>query len=163
MRLNGKNSKLVYDAPRFPLHTYTLAVWMKPEGLRPDGRRWHHVASAWCAGLNDPLRLTVQDGKLAVCIEQSGAGARTKAIDVENDKWLHVAVVKRYQDLTLYVNGRRTASILVPARFEHGAKNLGVGCNPNFGDTESFRGCLAEVLFSREALTDADIAALAAR
>ncbi len=39
---------------------------------------------------------------------------------------------------------------------------VGIGCNPNFGDTESFQGCIADVLFSREAMTDAQIAALAA-
>lgn len=163
LRFNGNDSKLVYEAPRFPLQTHTLAAWLKPEGLGPDGHKWHHIASAWCAGSNDPLRVTVQDGKLAVCIEQPGGGGRAGSVAVENGKWLHVAVVKKYRDLILFVNGRRVASMLVPARLERGAKNLGIGSNPNFGNTESFQGCLANVVFSREAMTDAEIAALSAQ
>ncbi|MBP7049624.1 MAG: glycoside hydrolase family 127 protein [Phycisphaerae bacterium] len=162
LRFNGRDSKLVYTAPWFPLRTYTMAAWMRPEDLGSDGNRWHHVFSAWCVSVNDPLRVSVQDGKLVVNIEQPGGGCHLDAGPVQNGKWLHVAVVKKYHDLTLYVDGRRVATTSAPNTLASGPKNVGIGCNPNFGDTESFQGCIADVLFSREAMTDAQIAALAA-
>ncbi|MBN2293367.1 MAG: glycoside hydrolase family 127 protein [Pirellulales bacterium] len=163
LRFNGVDSKLVYTAPRFPLRTYTFAAWAKPEGLVPDGKKWHHIFSAWCASNNDPLRVSVKDGKLEVNIEQSqGGGRHIDAGPVENGKWIHLAVVKRYDRLMLFVNGRRAASTNVPAKLEEGAINLGIGCNPNFGDRECFKGCISNVLFSREAMSDAEIATLAA-
>jgi hypothetical protein len=163
LRFNGRDSKLVYSAPRFPLRTCTMAAWMKPEGLGPDGNKWHHVFSAWCVSVNDPLRVSVQDGKLVVNVEQPGGGCHLDAGPVQSGKWLHVAVVKKYRDLTLYVGGRRVATTSAPSTLASGPKDVGIGCNPNFGDTESFQGCIADVLFSREAMTDAQIAALAAK
>ena len=163
MQFNGTDSKLVYDAPRFPLRTYSFAAWVKPEGLAPDGKKWHHIFSAWCDGMNDPLRVSVKDGKLEVNIEQpQGGGPHIDGGPMKNGKWFHVAVVKKHDKLTLYVNARRVASTTVPTRLKPGAKNLGIGCNPNFGNHESFKGCISNVLFSREAMTDAEIAALAA-
>ena len=161
LRFNGTDSKLVYAAPRFPLRTYTFAAWMRPEGLGPDGNKWHHVFSAWCANVNDALRVSVQDGKLVVNIEQPGGGCHIAGGPVEDGKWLHVAVVKKHRDLILYVNGRHMATTAVANTLAAGAGNVGIGCNPNFRGTESFQGCIAGVVFSREVMTDARIAAMA--
>jgi len=163
LHFNGRDSKLVYDAPRFPLRTYSLAAWIKPEGLRPDGNKWHHVFSAWCAPVNDALRVSIQDGSLVANIEQPTGVPRINAGPVEDGKWLHVAMVKKYRDLIFYVNGRRVATAMTPSALERGAGNVGVGCNPNYGDPESFQGCIADVLFSRVALTDAEVASLVGR
>ncbi len=129
----------------------------------PDGNKWHHIFSAWCAPVNDPLRVSVREGQLVANIEQPAGVFHMAAGRVEDGKWLHVAVVKKYRDLTLYVNGQRIATVLVPNTLERGAQNLGIGCNPNFSDAESFRGSIADVLFNREAMTDAQIASLATR
>ena len=163
LAFNGESSKLVYDAPQFPLRTYTFAAWFCPQGLKADGRRWHQIASAWCAGGNDPLRVTVQDQELAVNIEQPGGGCRLSGGRVENGVWTHVAVVKRYKELTLFVNGKKVGTAEVPSGFLPGAANVGIGCNPNFTDTESFQGALAEVVFVREALPEEEVRRLAGR
>jgi len=44
-----------------------------------DGRRWHQIVSAWCAPVNDPLRVSIQDMELVVAIEQPGGGCRCPA------------------------------------------------------------------------------------
>ena len=49
LAFNGTSTKLVYDAPQFPLRTYTFAAWFCPQGLEADGGRWHQIVSAWCA------------------------------------------------------------------------------------------------------------------
>jgi hypothetical protein len=106
LAFNGKSTKLVYDAPQFPLRTYTFAAWLCPQGLAVDGRRWHQIVSAWCAPVNDPLRVSIQDMELVVAIEQPGGGCRLSGGRVENGKWYHVAVVKKFTELTMYVNGK---------------------------------------------------------
>ncbi len=154
---NGRSTKLVYDAPQFPLQTYTFAAWFCPRGLTKDGGHWHQIVSAWCALQNDALRVSVQDMQLVMSIEQPGGGYRLSGGRIENDKWTHVAVVKKFTELTLYVNGKPAGRLRVPASFQPGPKNVGIGCNPNYAGPEVFQGDLAEILFTREALPESEI------
>ena len=157
LSFNGKSSKLIYDAPQFPLRTYTFAAWLCPQGLAADGRRWHQIVSAWCAGSNDPLRVSIQDMELVVAIEQPSGGCRLSGGRVENGKWTHVAVVKRHTELTMYVNGKPVGRATAPASYQPGPKNVGIGCNPNYAGPEVFQGTLAEILLVREALPEEEI------
>ncbi|NUQ64994.1 MAG: glycoside hydrolase family 127 protein [Pirellulales bacterium] len=161
LAFNGKSTKLVYDAPQFPLRTYTFAAWLCPQGLAVDGRRWHQIVSAWCAPVNDPLRVSIQDMELVVAIEQPGGGCRLSGGRVENGKWYHVAVVKKFTELTLYVNGKPVGRATVPTSYQPGPKNVGIGCNPNYTGPEVFQGALAEFLLVREALPEETIRKLA--
>ena len=155
---DGQTTKLVYDAPRFPLRTYTFSAWFCPKDLTADGKKWHHVISAWCAPMNDPLRVSVQDKELVVSIEQASGGARLSGGPVENGVWTHVAVVKRFNEIVLYVNGKRGPGTAIAPCLQSGPKNLGIGCNPNYGELEGFQGSIADVRFVREALDDAAVA-----
>ena len=157
LAFNGKSSKLIYDAPQFPLRTYTFAAWLCPQGLAMDGRRWHQIVSAWCAGSNDPLRVSIQDMELVAAIKQPTGGCRLSGGRVENGKWTHVAVVKKHTELTLYTNGNPVGRATVPASYRPEPKNVGIGCNPNYAGPEVFQGALAEVLFVREALPEEEI------
>ena len=161
LAFNGTSSKLMYDAPQFPLRTYTFAAWFCPQGLEADGRRWHQIVSAWCTSANDPLRVSVQDQELVVSIEQPNGGCHLSGGRVENGKWAHVAVVKKNAELTLYVNGKQVGRAAVSATFQPGPKNVGIGCNPNYGGQETFQGALAEVVFVREALSEEAVRRLA--
>jgi hypothetical protein len=143
------------------LRTYTFAAWLCPQGLAVDGRRWHQIVSAWCAPSNDPLRVSIQDMELVVAIEQWGGGCSLAGGRVENGKWYHVAVVKKFMELTLYVNGKPVGRATVPASYQPGPKNVGIGCNPNYTGPEVFQGALAEILLVREALPEEEIKRLA--
>jgi len=131
------------------------------EEVIKDLLRWHQIVSAWCAPVNDPLRVSIQDMELVVAIEQSGGGCRLSGGHVENGKWYHVAVVKKFTELTLYVNGKPVGRATVPASYQPGPKNVGIGCNPNYTGPEVFQGALAEVLLVREALPEEEIKRLA--
>lgn len=161
LAFNGKSTRLVYDAPQFPVRTYTFAAWLCPQGLVVDGRRWHQLVSAWCAPANDPLRVSIQDMELVVAIEQPGGGCRLSAGRVENNTWYHVAVVKNYAELTLYFGGKPVGRATVPPSYQPGPRNVGIGCNPNYTGPEVFQGALAEVLLVREALPEEEIRRLA--
>ena len=80
---------------------------------------------------------------------------------MENGKWTHVAVVKKFTELTMYVNGKQVGRATVPASYQPGPKNVGIGCNPNYSGPEVFQGALAEVLFVREALPEEAVRKLA--
>jgi len=161
LAFNGTSTKLVYDAPQFPLRSYTFAAWFCPQNLGVDGRRWHQIVSAWCASMNDPLRVSVQDMELVVAIEQPGGRSLLSGGPVKNGKWSHVAVVKRFTEVTMYVNGKPVATTTAPASYQPGPKNVGIGCNPNYSGPEVFQGALAEVLFVREALAAKEVKKLA--
>jgi len=75
--------------------------------------------------------------------------------------WCHVAVVKKFTELTLYVNGNPVGRATVPATYQPGPKNAGIGCNPNYPGPEVFQGALAEVLLVREAWPEEEIRKLA--
>jgi len=157
LAFNGKSTKLVYDAPQFPLRTYTFAAWFCPQGLAVDGRRWHQIVSAWCAPVNDPLRVSIQDMELVVAIEQPGGGCRLSGGRIENGKWYHVAVVKKHTELTMYVDGKPVGRASVPPSYQPGPTHVGIGCNPNYSGPEVFQGALAEILLAREALPGEEI------
>jgi len=160
LSFNGTTSKLIYDAPRFPLRTYTFAAWFCPRNLGADDTTWHHIFSAWCKGMDDPLRVSVVKKELAVNIEQGSGTWRAPGVPVENGVWTHVVVVKDYGELRVYVNGRRTSSVVVPMALQSGAKSIGIGCNPNYTDLEGFSGEIAEVRFLRAAIEDNAVPAL---
>ncbi len=111
--------------------------------------------------MNDPLRVSVQNMELVVSIEQPGGGCRLSGGRIENGRWTHVAVVKKFTDLTFFVDGGAVARGTVPASFQPGPKNVGIGCNPNFGGPEVFQGAIASVVFVREALTEDAVRELA--
>ena len=157
IHFDGETSKLVYEAPHFPLRNYTFAAWFCPESMTTEDRGRRHIFSAWCKGSDDPLRVSAVAKKLVVNIEQATGVHHISGMPIENGEWLHVAVVKDFNELRLYVNGEKKRSIAVPVLLQSGAKNLGIGCNPNFGNIEGFRGAIAEVLLSREALDEAQI------
>lgn len=61
----------------------------------------------------------------------------------------------------MYVNGKPVGRATVPASYQPGPKNVGIGCNLNYPGPEVFQGALAEVLLVREAWPDDEIKKLA--
>ncbi len=161
LRFDGKKSKVVYATPGFPLRNYTLSVWFRPERIDPAGKGWQEIVSAWYAGGNDPLRLAVTGGELVARIENPACTAQTPGVPLERGVWVHAAVVKQGAKLRLYVDGVERGALNVPETLVTDPANIGVGCNPNFGDLEGFQGNIARLLLRREALPAEDIARLA--
>jgi len=157
---NGENSKVVYDATNFPLSQFSFSAWFRPEGMLREDVSWHQVASAWCYPSDDPLRIGILTKKLVVQIEQKGSHYSLPALDIENDKWVHIVLVKELDELRLYLGGKKVATRTVPLSFFSGTARLGIGCNPLFPGIESFRGAIADVLFTRDAVSEEEIAVL---
>jgi DUF1680 family protein len=161
LAFNGSTSKLVYEAPGFPLRAYTLAAWFRAEGVDANDKHWHEIASAWYAGSNDALRVAITGDELIARIEQPGGCPQTPGVRVEEGKWTHVALVKDGNALRLYVNGKETGSVAVPELLASDPKKIGIGCNPVFGDIEGFQGAISGVVFLRQAADAEEIAKMA--
>ena len=158
---DGATSKLTYAAPSFPLRTYTFSAWFQPSRIDAGDSSWRHLFSAWAKSSDDPLRVSVKRGRLEVNIEQQGQHYHLEGPELAPGVWRHVAVVKQRDLLLLYLDGKRIARCRVPLQLSSTAKNLGIGCNPNYSKPEVFEGALARVRFSREALNEETICKLA--
>ncbi len=154
--LNGQTSILRYRLPYFPERDYTFMAWICPEGLPTD--HLYQIASAWCAGMDDPLRVCLQGSELFGRIEAQGAYS-TPGVPLQNGAWVHVAVVKEGTELRLYVDGEQKQTAAVPEWSTTAALDLAIGANPHYSGNETFRGRIADIALYAEALTAEEIAA----
>lgn len=158
---DGEQTKLVYDIGAFPVRDYSFAAWFAPDNLAANDDQWHHIFSAWAGGSDDPLRVSVQNRRLVANIEQRAGGYRMAGPELKDGDWTHVTVVKDGVQWRLYVNGALAQQAKVPEDLESSATNIGLGCNPNFGQLEGYRGSIADVRLYANALSDAAIQRLA--
>jgi hypothetical protein len=93
------------------------------------------VFSSWAGGLDDPLRLVVDGGKLFARVE-AGGGFSTTGVLVETGRWYAVAATKRGRTLTLYLDGRAIGSCSVPEFTNTRARDRALGGNPHFAGKE---------------------------
>jgi hypothetical protein len=136
IRLNGRDQMLVYALPEELGEDYSASVWVRVNAL-PEGRIGQ-ILSLWAGGMDDPLRLTVDRGKLYARIE-ARQNFSTGGVTLEAGSWRHVAAVKAGAKLTLYLDGKPLETIDVPAAIETQARICALGGNPNYSGNE----CLA--------------------
>ena len=155
MAFDGVQSELRFAVPWFPEEDYSFTAWVQPQDTTSGG--YQQVFSAWCAGGDDPLRVTVEHGELSARIESRMGNVRTAGAAVEAGTWVHVAAVKKGETLTLYVNGAVAGTTHAPARVVSRAQHVGVGYNPILPGGEHFRGHIEDLAFYAGALTPAQI------
>ncbi len=154
IELDGK-SMIKYKLQAFPEEAYTVSIWVAPTEL-PENR-YGQVFSAWCAGMDDPLRLVVEKGKLFARIE-AGAGYGTEGVELEPGRWYHVAAVKQQDELALYVNGQLRSSAEAPLLIWSGAADFALGGNPNYtGAPEFLAARFADLRFLARALSAEEV------
>lgn len=155
--LNGKDSMVRYELPYFPETDYCFHAWIFAEGLPTPGMQ--QVFSAWCAPMDDPLRVTLKGSQLNARIE-AGRLFATPAVELDDGVWHHVAAVKAGTTLTLYLDGQPAGTAAAPEVVRTRAIQVGVGANPLFHGGEVFRGRIDDAAFHAEALAAEDVRAL---
>ncbi|NUQ71258.1 MAG: glycoside hydrolase family 127 protein [Chthonomonadales bacterium] len=153
----GAGSGIHYLIPYFPTTDYSVAVWVRPGPPQPGMTQ---IFSAWCRAGDDPLRVTMEHGRVSARIE-AGGFYRTTDLELEQDKWVHIAAVKRGERLSLYVAGREVAACDVPREVRTLADQIGLGCNPLYAGGERFVGAMDDFSFYGRALTPDEIKGLA--
>ena len=156
---DGKAGMVKYAISRFPEEEFSVAVWVSITEL-PE-RRMGQIFSAWAGGQDDPLRLTVENGKLNARIESRCGSCQTPAVSIEPGKWHHVAAVKQDCRLTLYVNGRRAGgTTLAPVMTTSVARNFALGGNPNYtAQSEYLAAKMADLRFFGRVLSAEELRA----
>jgi hypothetical protein len=162
IELTGKRPSLVlYKLPHFPDRDYSVSVWVMATAA-PGGKHARgQVFSAWCASMDDPLRVCIEAGRLFARVEAEGKFFGTPGAAVKLKTWYHVAAVKKGAALTLYVDGRAKGTAKVPATVSSAATDFAIGGNPHFtGFSEFLPGRFADLRFYVRALSRDEVRAL---
>ncbi len=157
--VNGRDQMLVYSVPAWPEDDFTVCVRVNIKEL--PQKRIGQVFSAWAGGMDDPLRLVVDGGKVFARIE-AGGGFSTPGAPIETGRWYAVAAVKRGGTLTLFVDGRAVGSCAAPEFMTTQAQDCALGGNPHFSGNEFLAARFADFRFYAKSFSVEDIQALSA-
>jgi hypothetical protein len=158
VELDGQSQMLRYAIEEFPEEDYSVTVRVRFSELPRN--RLGQVFSAWCAPMDDPLRICVEKGKLFARIE-SGQGYSTPGAVVEPGRWYHVAAVKSGSQLTLFVEGKAVGSATVPLFVTTRAQDVALGGNPHYSGNECLAARFADFAFYARALSVHEVGELA--
>jgi hypothetical protein len=140
-KVNGHDQRIMYAVPCWPEEDFTVAVRFRVEEM-PRGRIGQ-VFSGWAAGMDDPLRLVIDNGKLFARIEGSG-GAGTSGAAIEPGRWYYTAAVKHGGSLKLFLDGKEVAVSAAPQFITTSARDCALGGNPHFGGNEFLAATFAD-------------------
>lgn len=158
LEFNGAG-RVMYSVPWVP-DDYSFSVWVMPLDVTTE--KTQQLVSFWCAGMDDPLRVYISAGQLAAAIE-GGGGFHTPKAPVQANHWYHVVAVKSGTQLSLYLDGKQVAQTGVRGPVMTRAQDFSLGANPHYAGDEYLIGRLADFVWYGKALTDEEIAELAAR
>jgi hypothetical protein len=157
--VNGRDEMLTYALPAWPEEDFTVSVRVNIKEL--PQKRIGQVFSAWAGGMDDPLRLVVDGGKLFARIE-AGGGFSTPGAPVETGRWYAVAATKRGGTVTLFVDGHTVGSCAATEFMTTQAQDCALGGNPHFSGNEFLAARFADFRFYAKSLSTEEIQALAA-
>jgi len=156
--LDGSSQRLIYTLGDWPGDDCSLSIRFKIRSLPAD--RIGQVFSAWCAPMDDPLRLVIDSGRLFARIEAGGLTS-TQGVPIEAGRWHHAAVVKAEGRLTLFLDGKETTSTPAPALVSTRATDCALGGNPHHTGNEFLAVDLADFAFFPHALGPDEVRTLA--
>ena len=160
VRVNGRDQMLVYSVPAWPEEDFTVAVRVRIEEM-PKGRIGQ-IFSAWAAGMDDPLRLVVDNGILFARIE-AGGGFATPGVPIDTGHWHDVGAVKHGSKLTLFLDGKPVGSSAAPEFTTTTARDCALGGNPHFSGNEFLAGTFAYFGLWARALSSEELFQIAGR
>jgi len=155
VRLNGRDQMVVYALPEELGEDYSAMVWVRVNALPRE--RIGQILSLWAGSMDDPLRLTVDQGRLCARIE-AGQGYSTHGTPIEPGTWQHVAAVKESSRLTLYLNGTAIETIDVPGSIESQGRVCALGGNPNYSGNEFLSADFSDFQLYARALQPYEVA-----
>ena len=156
--VKGRDQMLVYAVPAWPEEDFTVAVRVRIDEIPKSGLG--QIFSAWAAGMDDPLRLAVQNGKLYARIEAGGSFG-TAGIPIDMGGWHRVCAVKRGETLALFLDGQPAGSCAAPRFTTTAARDCALGGNPHFTGDESLAATFADFGFWERALSAEELQRLA--
>lgn len=159
-KLNGRDQMLIYSIPVWPEQDFTVAVRVRVDEM-PKGRIGQ-IFSAWAAGMDDPLRLTVDGGKVSARSE-AGNFLSTPGATMAAGEWHHVAAVKSGTKLELFLDGQPAGSRTVVEFNTTTAHDCALGGNPHFSGNEFLAATFADFGLWERALSADELKQLATK
>lgn len=156
---DGVRGRIVYAIEEFPDEDYSAAVWVRIRSI-PEARLGQ-IVSAWARGMDDPLRVAVDGGKLHARIE-AGQAYGTGGIPIAPGRWHCVAVVKQGSSLTLWLDGKARSKAAVPSIISSSSRLIALGGNPLFDGNEFLAMDATEFRLFGRALSENEVVALSA-
>jgi DUF1680 family protein len=157
-QVNGLDQMLLYSVPAWPEEDFTIALRVRIDEI-PQGRIGQ-VFSAWAAGMDDPLRLVMDHGKLSARVE-AGGGFGTRGVSIEAGRWYYVAAVKRGATLSLFLDGKPAGSSAAPETTTTTARDCALGGNPHFSGNEFLAATFSDFGLWARALSEDELGRLA--
>jgi uncharacterized protein len=152
--VKNREQMLVYAVPAWAEEDITVAVRVRIEEMPKSGVG--QVFSAWAAGMDDPLRITVQNGKLFARVE-AGNAFGTQGVPIELGRWYRVCAIKRGETLSLLLDGKPAGSCSVPRFTTTTAHDCALGGNPHFSGDESLAATFADFGLWERALSPEEL------
>jgi uncharacterized protein len=152
--VKNREQMLVYAVPAWPEDDITVAVRVRIDEMPRSGVG--QVFSAWAAGMDDPLRITVQNGKLFARVEAGGAFG-SQGVPIELGRWYRVCAIKRGETLSLFLDGKPAGSCSVPRFITTAARDCALGGNPHFSGDESLAATFADFGLWERALSPEEL------
>jgi DUF1680 family protein len=152
--VNGRDQMLVYAVPAWPEGDFSVSLRVRLSEI--PASRVSQLFSAWTAGMDDPLRLVLDHGKLFARIE-AGAGYSTPGVPLTAGAWHTVAAVKQGTRLTLYLDGEPAGSCAAPEFSNTRAQDCALGGNPHYAGDEFLAARFADFRLFDRALTAEEI------
>ena len=143
LAFNGVDSELVYRLDAFPAARYEASFEFALDALPASGRI-AELVSAWTKGMDDPLRVAIDDsGRLYAAVE-GGRSNMTARAPIEIGEWHEVRVVKEFETVSLYLDGEQVGNFQTNRVLATDSLLVGLGCNPKYrAQSEFFAGRLA--------------------
>ncbi len=160
---NGSSSYVYIGDPNRGdpnLSAYTLSAWVRPNVVSPMSIIYWLDPSAANTAVSDQLR--INGGKFEHHTNASGPKTVTGSTSVAAGTWYHVAAVASNNgQAELYVNGVSEGTPIAIGTLPSGGNAWNIGSS-SAGGMGYFNGLVDDVRLFNRALTDAEIAALAA-
>lgn len=144
--VNG-TEKRAFPLEEWPEENYTVSFSFRLHTFPTN--RIGQLFSAWNSPMNDPLRLTVDNGKLFARIE-AGATYSTQGVPLELNRWYSVVAKKEGSKLTLVLDGKERGSCTIPEFINTSARDFAFGGNPHYSGNEFVHADFKELSFSEQ-------------
>jgi hypothetical protein len=117
-----------FDIEEWPEGDYSLSLRVMM--LSPPPKGIGQIFSAWCRGMDDPLRIVVDPASKVYARIEAGRGWSTQGVTIESNRWYRIAAVKKGASLQLYLDGKAVAHSDAPPDIASDSKRVALGGNP---------------------------------
>ena len=145
---NGVDSEIIYQLEEFPAYAFEASLDFMLAAAPPTGQI-SEIMSAWARGMDDPVRLAVDDQERLYGAVEGTLSGQTRRIKLTTNEWYHARIIKEGASWRLYLNDELVDELTTEEVSSTTSSLIGLGCNPKFrAQSEFFNGKIANFKLS---------------